>query len=379
MHFEKRGKSLLIRFSHDGKPYSFSLPKHNNPVGISAAKGKIAQIEKDILSGHFDTTLLKYKPRKLGKNPTAISAVELFEKYIPHHQQERGLSRGSVLRLEAIASKLKQLLGDKPAEKVTESVAKDAIARWSESASSHTIKTYLYFLKSCWDWAQGRYHTAETNPWDECLTRARLRGNSEYPRQQKKPFTTVELRSILAAFSVHPHYSHYTQFVTFLASTACRFGEVAGLRWKHIDPGFSTAWIGESISRGHQNKKGTKTGKSRIIQLPPSVRVMLAERFERVSPQPDDLIFPSPKGLAIDDHRFRARAWKTILASCQIEYRTPYNLRHSAISHALHQGVSPIALAEQTGHDKRVMLSTYAHAIDRECLFIDFGIQAKRD
>jgi integrase len=379
MHFEKRGKSLLIRFSHDGKPYSFSLPKHNDPVGIAVAKGKIAQIEKDILSGHFDTTLLKYKPRKLGKNPTAITAVDLFEKYIPHHQQERGLSHGSVLRLEAIASKLKQFLSDKPAEKVTESVAQDVTARWLESASSKTVKSYLYYLKACWDWAKGKYHTAESNPWDKCLATAITRGHNATNRQQKRPFTGGELTSILAAFSAHPNYSYYTDFVIFLASTACRFGEVAGLRWRHIENDFSTAWIGESISRGHQHKKGTKTGKSRIIQLPPSVRVILAERFDRLSPRPDDLVFPSPKGLAIDDHRFRARAWKAILASCQIEYRTPYNLRHSAISHALHQGVSPIALAEQTGHDKRVMLSTYAHAIDRECLFVDIGIQTSRD
>jgi integrase len=73
---------------------------------------------------------------------------------------------------------------------------------------------------------------------------------------------------------------------------------------------------------------------------------------------------------AIYNHQFRARAWKTILASCQSEYRTPNNLRHSAISHALAQGSNPIALAEQTGHDRRILLSTYAHAIDREILFV---------
>jgi integrase len=181
--------------------------------------------------------------------------------------------------------------------------------------------------------------------------------------EQKQPFTIAELKAIVSGFAGHSYYSHYTDFVIFLASTACRFGEGAGLRWKHLGKDFSTAWIGESISRGHQNKKGTKTGKSRTIQLPQNVRSMLVDRFDRLSPKPDDLVFPSPKGLPIDDHRFRARAWKTILEGCHIEYRTPYNLRHSAISHALHNGANFISLAEQTGHDKRVMLSTYAHAI----------------
>jgi integrase len=373
MHIEKRGNSLLIRFSHDAKPYSFSLPKHNNPVGISNAKLKIAQIEKDIAYGNFDTTLLRYKPRKMGKNPTAITGVELFEKYIEYRRGEGLVSRGSILRLEAIGSKLGKLLRDKPAEKVTESVAKDVVAQWSESAGNHTIKTYLYFLKAAWDWGKGKYHTADPNPWVECLDRARSRGNGGVCKPQVKPFTIAELQAIIAGFKCHPHYSHYTEFIVFLSHSACRFGEVAGLRWKHLGENFTTAWIGESISRGYQNKKGTKTGKHRTIQLSPTVVSMLADRFDRSSPQPDELVFPSPKGLAINDHRFRARAWKAVLESCQIEYRSPYKIRHSAISHALSNGANFIALAEQTGHDKRVMLSTYAHAIDRECLFVDLG------
>jgi hypothetical protein len=36
----------------------------------------MAEIKIDLESGHYDETLLKYKPRKLGANPTEISAVE---------------------------------------------------------------------------------------------------------------------------------------------------------------------------------------------------------------------------------------------------------------------------------------------------------------
>ncbi|WP_309742367.1 MULTISPECIES: tyrosine-type recombinase/integrase [unclassified Chamaesiphon] len=171
--------------------------------------------------------------------------------------------------------------------------------------------------------------------------------------KQKKTFTIPELQAILIAFANHSQYYHYTNFVIFLVSTSCRFGEAAGLRWKHLAADFSTVWIGEIISRGHQNQKGTKTGKSRTIQLPPGGRSMLADKFDRLKPQSDDLVFPSPKGLAIDDRRFRARAWKKILASCKIEYRVPYNLRHSGISHALYEGANPIALAEQTTNRTR--------------------------
>jgi integrase len=373
MYVEKRGNSLLIRFTHDCKEYSFSLPKHNHAVGRAAAKLIMAQIEKDIAYGNFDSTLLRYKPRKLGRNPTAISAVELFQKYTDYRLKDRELSHSSIVRFKGIVSKLSQLLGDKPADRVTESVARDAIARWSETVSNRTIKERLFDLRACWDWAKGKYHLAEgSNPWVECLDRIRTRGNTTNA-EQKKFFTIPELQAIITAFRVSPYYSHYTEFVIFLSHSACRFGEAAGLRWKHLGTDFSTAWIGESISRGHQNRKGTKTGKTRTIQLSPTVRSMLADRFSRLSPQPEDLVFPSPKGLAIDDHRFRARAWKTILESCQIEYRSPYKIRHSAISHAARNGADLTALAEQTGHSKRVLVDTYLHAIGSECVFVDFG------
>jgi integrase len=99
---------------------------------------------------------------------------------------------------------------------------------------------------------------------------------------------------------------------------------------------------------------------------------MLADRHHRINPQPDDLVFAAPKEGAIDDHRFRARAWRTILTSCHIEYRTLYNLRHSAISHAVARGANITALAKQTGHSKRVLIDTYLHSIEQECLFVDF-------
>ena len=75
MHIEERGKSLLLRWRHESKPYSFSMKGYNNPVGRSQAELKLAEINTDIIAGYFDPTLLKYRLRKTGKKPTVISAV----------------------------------------------------------------------------------------------------------------------------------------------------------------------------------------------------------------------------------------------------------------------------------------------------------------
>lgn len=369
MYIEERGKSLLLRWRHEGKPYSFSMRGHNNPIGWSQAKSKLAEIETDIIAGYFDPTLLKYRPRKTGKKPTAISAVEVFQKYAEDRLLERDLGHSSVGRFKGIASKLGQFLGDKPAAQVTESVAKEVVSKWSESVSNRTIRGYLFDLRSAWDWAKGKYHLAEPNPWSGRIARIKVQAPKE-----DDPLSFVEFQAILATFKAHPTYCFYSDFVIFISHSACRFGEAAALKWKHLGAGYSTVWIENSISRGHLNKKDTKTEKFRTVDILPSVQSMLRERYERVKPQPDDLVFPRPKGGSMDDNYFRPKIWKPILASCNIEYTRPYNIRHSAISHAAREdGVDLAALAKQTGHSKRVLIDTYLHGIDRKCPFVDFS------
>jgi integrase len=77
--------------------------------------------------------------------------------------------------------------------------------------------------------------------------------------------------------------------------------------------------------------------------------------------------------LPIDDSAF-IKIRKRILIGCGEDTencRSPYQLRHTGISLALNRRADPYQLAEQTGHDKWVMLSTYSHAINQNCLMVD--------
>ncbi len=371
MYIEPRGKSLIIRWTIDCQPYHISLPKHNNPVGKAAAQMKLSAIEKDILSGHFDPTLLKYKPRKVGKNPTVITASELFDRYATYRLEHRNLSNSSKVRFKGISSKLTQFLGDKPAEKVTPDIAANAIAAWSEQVSTRTIRAYLFDLAAAWDWAKSnsQYILADANPWTKSLDR--LRGVKLPVPKKPKPFTIDELKAIAQGFRNHPKFSYYTDAAIFVAHTSCRFGEMASLQWSNVGAGFNAVLIDASVSRGHL-RDTTKTGESRSVPLTKTVIEMLRSRYQSTNPQPEDLVFPAPQGGYLNDNRFRGKIWKPVLESIGIAYCKPYNLRHSGTSHAMANGADVAALAEITGHSKRVLMSTYWHGIDRECLFVDF-------
>ncbi len=358
-----RGR-LRLRWLHQGKRVNLSLGVDDNPTGRAFAKQKAGQIETDLMAGHYDETLLRYKPRILGKSATCISAPEVFKRFTDYQVRDKGLTPGSLRRYQPVQAHLERRLKI-DAEKVSDRIAGDFAAYLAERVSDRTAKEYLWLLRSCWDWAKGRYSLADSNPWTELARKIKPQ-----PQQRVKPFTTGEVRAIINGFRNSKYYDRYTDFVAFLFGVGCRFGEAAGLRWSSIADDFETIWIGESISRGH--RKGTKTGKARTVILNSSVSQMLRSRKERLNPKASDLVFTTPKGLPLDDHNFNRRAWKTVLGKCQIEYRKPYCARHSAISHALANGANPFELSEQTGHDKQVMLSTYAHAIEHKSLFVEF-------
>jgi integrase len=361
---ESHDGRLRLRWYDGSKRQTIAIGIADSPIGRSLAQKKKNEIELDFQTGHYDGTLLKYRPKILGKNPTEISTVELFERFTAHQLKKKRLAKSSITsRYQPISVMLTKYL-NRPAQDIRESHAENFAAICGKSLADRTTQERIWLLQSCWDWAQDKYQLVEGNPW-----RGIAPTFKPSPKQQVKPFTLEELQAILSAFNDHPHYCHYFGFVSFLANTGCRPGEAAGLQWKHLGAGYATAWIGESVSRGA--RRTTKTGKARTILLSPTIQDALTVRFQRFQPQSDELVFPSPKGGPINDQNFRPRVWKKILASCSIEYRKPYALRHSAISHALAAGANPIALAEQTGHDKRVLLDTYAHVIAKEFLFIE--------
>lgn len=377
MHIEERGKSLIIRWRFDNKKYHKTLTNHNNPVGWLSAKSVMASIEKDILSGHFDPKPYTQQG-KVKKQNTDITASQLFDSYATHRVENWGLSNSSKVRFKGISSKLTQFLKDKPAGKVTADIAADVIAAWSEQASNpRTIRSYLFGLAAAWDWAQkeNRYVLGDVNPWNNSLARLK-RVKLPLPKQPK-PFTIEELRTIAQGFRNHPKYAYYADAAIFISQTACRFGEMAALRWGNVGGDFDSVIFAASVSRGHY-RDTTKTGDSRSVWNTETVRDMLRSRYQLTNPKPDDLVFPAPKGGYMNDNRFRGKIWKPVLESCGIDYQKPYNLRHTGVSHAAANGASLAEISEQTGHSKKVLMNTYLHEIEQKCVFVNLKLDASK-
>jgi integrase len=163
--------------------------------------------------------------------------------------------------------------------------------------------------------------------------------------------------------------------------TGARRGELCALRWSDIDVEAGTLSIARSLSssKGTRGAEGpTKNRRKRTIPLSPdALAELVAHRARRESLclaaevelrsagfvfGPDDFPhgakpfrpdFVSKKSLSI------ARDAGLPADACH-----PHGLRHYFATQALSQGASVPDMAHYLGHDPRVLVTTYAHAVD---------------
>ena len=339
---------LRLYWRESGKPkyLSLGLPEGDR-FGLVIAKKKAAFLEADLLSDNLDPTLNKYRIEE--KRTDCISAAALLHNFQKHRESKLDTATANKYRI--IANQLQQVFEELRADELDIHKAKKFRQFLLTRQKSITVRDRLFVLKACWEWGVQQGAVKE-NPWVEALS------DHEVPPQQRpKPFTQQEASRIIEAFRKHRHFYLYADYVEFMLLCGFRPAEAIGLRWQHLNDNCRVAWIGQTIVRGRQ--KAPKTGEPRYFAIPERLAQKLSDRRGELN----DLVFPSPKGGAINDNNFCKRNWKPILESLNIPYRKPYTMRSTAISHWLESGGKPIQVAEATGHDVKTLLKYYAGSV----------------
>lgn len=336
---------LRLRWSYAGKRHCLSLGFEDTPIARTVAEGKARIIEADILSSNFDPTLAKYKPAE--QQPGVLSVKELFEKFIAY-KRKTSIHRRTLDKYTGLTGHIETFFRHRSAIAVTPEEA-EAFREWLLTRLEPvTVSERIGLLKACYHWGNQR-KLIQGNPWEGVKVRVPV-------KRRPEPFTQEEMRRIIEAFRSHPTYSYYGDYVEFALCTGMRPGELIGLRWRYVAGDFRSIWIGESLSRGV--RKETKNNEARELPLNTRLSSLLATR-RALDALPDDLVFTTPQGNAIDDHNFRNRAWKAILEQLGISYRKPYTTRSTATNHLLDLGLSPVEVAELLGNSPRTIYTHY--------------------
>ena len=349
---------LRLRWRVHGKQYALRVGLPDTKANRMVAQSKAHQIYLDVISGNFDPTLDKYRPPRQNDcglvKSVSVSLIDAYEQFCKYKSKQ--LDPRTYEKYQTLGKQLKAYHQDK---ELTAIAPEDVEGFWNylEELGLEKLtrkgKAVLLAAFGKWAFEQG---LIEDNFWRDVPKWVRLPAP-----ESPKPFTPEETQKILAAFKSHRYYSYYYPFVLFCFGTGVRLGEAIGLQWKRLSEDCATLEIVEALSRGV--RKPTKTNRSRLFRLARNIAEMLLQH-KPANAQPEDIVFTTPRGHAIDDHNFRNRAWITILNEQQISYRKPYNMRSTFISHALASGMNPMIVSQITGHDPQVMFNHYAGAIE---------------
>jgi integrase len=355
---------LQLRFRFAGKRHYVSLGLPETKENRKLAEMKAREIELDILAGHFDETLAKYKPQSTLSvaspdiTPKLTPALpELWQKYCD--ARKTGKSPATVRMYGWVANHLERC----PYKRLSEA---QSIFDWlNANVPANSTKRVLMHLSACCRWARKLDLVDVANPFEEMAAEVKVK-KSGTEEDEVNPFTREERDRIIAAFMTNRYYSRYAPLVKFLFFTGCRPSEAIALQWKHINSKviiFSQAVIYNG--KGLVLKEGLKTQKSRKFPI----NEQLAELLEDIKPEVIDpskiLVFPSPDGKFIDWHNFTNRAWKAILQSLpEIEYRNPYQTRHTFCSLCREADIASIQIAKWVGNSAQMIDRVYAKPTD---------------
>jgi integrase len=194
-----------------------------------------------------------------------------------------------------------------------------------------------------------------------------------------RTLTPDQARALLA----HVYGDRWEAAFSVALSLGLRRGELLGLSWEDVDLEADTPRL--TITRNLTRHRGaglvvdtTKTvGSRRTVHVPGPVvdslrrhRVRQAEERLHVGPSWParplgvDLIFRTPFGTAVDPNNFRQVVYRVTEAALG-ERWSPHELRHSAASLLIAQGVPLKIISETLGHSSiRITADVYGHLLD---------------
>lgn len=350
----------LPRSLFNGKQTYLSLGVDDTKLNRKLADAKIRQIELDILSDNFDFTLAKYKAQTylaVVENINPKQQVELSDVWAKHRAfKEPNRSQSWVMT----CNQQTKYLAKCPYKSLGES---KEIFNWiTANIPAHSAKRLVVEISACCDWGI-KNNLITTNPFKGLAKKINIKKISTEDNDIN-PFSKYERDAIVAAFRDNSHYKHYANYVQFLFLTGARPSEVIALQWKHITN--KSICFEQAVVRSPDGlilKQGLKTQNKRMFPVNAQLLQLLDGMREDLEVKPDDLVFPAPTGKWIDIHNFRNRAWKTIINSLDIQYRKPYQTRHTFVTMALEADVSIPQIARWVGNSPQVIMECYAGTI----------------
>lgn len=350
VQWRSHGGGIELRFTVKGHRHTLHPGLPDNPWGHHQADQLAARIQRDTEYGEFDATLNRYKQVDDAISPTKVPTLgKLWQQYTDHKAPQ--IEQSTLIR---DYGKVAKRIAVFPSQSLED--ANLIESHLLKTFSKETARRTLQQIKACCNWAVDR-GLIERNPFLTMKVRGSRKGSS---KRTQKAFSPEERDVIISTFEKqHPFYLPLVRFAFF---TGCRPEEAIALQKKHIK--LDRIVFCEAIATDLRLRKNTKTGTRREFPINTQLREIL-DPLHLEAKSPEDLIFPAPKGGAIDSHNFLNRKWKPLVeklaAEGQIREYLPFNnARHTFITCLRQKGISPEDLAALVGNSATVIMKNYS-------------------
>lgn len=181
----------------------------------------------------------------------------------------------------------------------------------------------------------------------------------KYKAPKIKPFTADEVRMIM---NLAKNYN-YKNYLAIAFYTGMRSGEIIALKKTDIDFEKNTIKVQRTRSRfGESTPKTTYS-----IREVPIIELLKPFIIDLYNSHDNEYLFVTQYNKPYKDTTvFQDQFWRPALKELGIEYRRPYNARHTYATNMLyHNLVSPVQLAQLLGHANTEMVyNVYVNYID---------------
>lgn len=173
---------------------------------------------------------------------------------------------------------------------------------------------------------------------------ARIR-NLSVRQEEPNPFSPSEITAILEA--AEPQERNLFQFAF---TTGLRTGELIALEWADIDWKRGVVCVRRASVRKRTKAPKTKAGEREVKLLPPAIEALQSQR-QYSQLRGSRIFLCSRTGEPWQtDQQIRKSCWQPLLKKAGVEYRNPYQTRHTYASLMLSAGENPMWVAKQMGH-----------------------------
>lgn len=331
-----RGNRLYLDFYFQGVRCREGLKLDNTKANTKYAIREEASILQEIAKGTFDYAKRfpsSKKLHKLGISPK-ITISKALDKYLLSISKR---AAASTLRGygSAIEYHLKPFFGDKPINELRTSDIREWIC--AQHVSHKRINNILIPLRGMLKQAH-QDELIEKNPIAPIP-------NLQVIQDEPRPFTDKEIQTILSTAT--GQIKNLFQFAFF---TGLRTSEIIALEWSDID--FNKGVIRVNKASVRKVTKGTKTssGKREVKILPMAYKALKEQELHTYKKQSQIFSNPNSDKAWVDDQQIRKIGWKPLLIKSGLEYRNPYQTRHTYASMLLTAGENPMWVAQQMGH-----------------------------